>query len=305
MFIDKEEDNELDLENELVVTDGVPETPEEEEQIETDTSNEVEEVQESTQEVEIPNDEEEFNKRVQEEANRIAKEIAEEKIEARLIRDRIKRERDEAPKKAKYEQLENILKTALGAENLDDIIIKSREYYKGEGIVIPEIVSKPHSEREETILAKAEAGDIIKLGKEEMESEASRISAIPTDKRSIRDKIIFNEVCSKLMNMKDEESLKSKGYDIEILNDKDFSSFRSQFNLGTPVSKVYEMYQTVKGTKPVQPKSPGSAKSNNSNNEIKEYYTPEEVRRFTEEDLENPKLMAVIEKSMQLWGKNK
>ena len=105
--------------------------------------------------------------------------------------------------------------------------------------------------------------------------------------------------------MKDVDNLKAKGYDTKILNDKDFSSFRNQFNLNTEVSKIYEMYQKVNGTKPTQPKSPGSAKTTQSNNEIKEYYTPEEVRNFTEEDLDNPKLMAVIEKSMQLWSKNK
>ena len=54
-----------------------------------------------------------------------------------------------------------------------------------------------------------------------------------------------------------------------------------------------------------QPKSPGSAKTNNSNNEIKEYYTPEEARKFSESDLDNPKLMKALEKSMQLWSKSK
>ncbi len=296
MFIDNEEEN-----NELVVTDDVPETSENEEQIETDASEGVEEVQDTTEEVEQPS-EDDIEKRIEERANK----IAEEKIEARLIRDRVKREREQAGTKAKYEQLETIMKSALGATDIDDVITKSKEFYKEQGMSIPEIINKPSlNERDEIVLAKADANDIIKLGKSEMEIEANRIASIPEKDRSLRDKTIFNDVCKELVRINDIESLKVKGYDTKVLEDKDFSSFREQFNLNTPVSKIYEMYNQVHGSKKVQPKSPGSAKTTQTNNEIKEYYTPEEVRNFTEEDLDNPKLMQVIEKSMQMWGKTK
>lgn len=286
------EDNEM-LEND------VPETSEEE-LIETDASEEVEEVLNTTDEVET--NAEDIERQIEERANK----IAEEKIEARLIRDRRKREREEASQRAKYEELENIMKTALDAESLDDVITKSKNFYKEQGIDIPETVSRLSlNERDEKVLAEADAREIISLGKAEMEEEANRIASIPESERSVREQTIFNEVCRELVNLNDIESLKEKGYDTEILNDKDFSSFREQFNLNTPVSKIYEMYQSIKGTKPVQPKSPGSAKTNNSNNEIKDYYTPEEVRKFTEEDLDNPKLMEAIDRSMLLWGKNK
>lgn len=288
-------------ENELIVTDDVPETSENEELIETNASEGVDEVQEFTETVEQPN-EDELERQIEERANK----IAEEKIEARLIRDRVKREREEAQIKAKYEQLENIMKSALGADDIDDVITKSKEFYKEQGISIPELVNKSSlNERDEIVLAKADAGDIIKLGKAEMEQEANRIASIPEAQRSLRDKTIFNDVCQELIKLNDEGSLKSKGYDVNVLNDKDFSSFREQFNLNIPVAQVYEMYQKVNGNKNVQPKSPGSAKTTQTNNEIKEYYTPDEVRKFSEEDLDNPKLMKAIEKSMQLWSKSK
>lgn len=294
MFIENEEES-----NELVVND-VPETSENEEQIETDASEGVENVQGTTEEVTQPNTEE-IERQIEERANK----IAEEKIEARLIRDRVKRERDEATTKAKYQELETIMRSVLGADSIDDVITKSKEFYKEQGMQIPEIIKSSLNERDEMVLAKADASDIIKLGKTEMEAEANRIASIPEKERSLRDKTIFNDVCRELIKMKDVDNLKAKGYDTKILEDKDFSSFRNQFNLNTEVSKIYEMYQKVNGSKPTQPKSPGSAKTTNSSNEIKDYYTPEEVRNFTEEDLENPKLMAVVEKSMQLWGKNK
>jgi hypothetical protein len=294
MFIENEEES-----NELVVND-VPETSENEEQIETDASEGVENVQGATEEVTQPNTEE-IERQIEERANK----IAEEKIEARLIRDRVKRERDEATTKAKYQELETIMRSVLGADSIDDVITKSKEFYKEQGMQIPEIIKSSLNERDEMVLAKADASDIIKLGKTEMEAEANRIASIPEKERSLRDKTIFNDVCRELIKMKDVDNLKAKGYDTKILEDKDFYSFRNQFNLNTEVSKIYEMYQKVNGSKPTQPKSPGSAKTTNSSNEIKDYYTPEEVRNFTEEDLENPKLMAVVEKSMQLWGKNK
>lgn len=284
--------------NELIVTD-VPETSEEE-QIETNTSEEVEEVQ-TVQEAETPS-EEDIEKQIEERANK----IAEEKIEARLIRDRVKREREEAGTKAKYQELETIMKTALGVDNIDDAITKSREFYKEQGIQIPEIVNKPFlSERQEEVLARDEAQRIIKLGKEEMNEEANRISAIPKSQRTHQDEVIFDEICRELVRVNDYDGLKNKGYNTSVLEDKDFSDFRNQFNLSMPIDKIYEMYQQIKGTKPQQPKSPGSAKTNNSNNEIKDYYTPEEVRQFTEEDLDNPKLMEAIDRSMLRWGKNK
>lgn len=297
--------------NELI-TDDVPETSEGEELVETNASEGVDEVQGS---IEIEqSSEEDLQKQIEERANEIANErvearaneIAEEKIEARLIRDRVKREREDAKTKAKYEELESIMKSALGADNIDDVITKSKEFYMGQGISIPETLNKTFfNERDEIVLAKADAGDIIKLGKSEMEAEANRIAAIPVEDRSLRDKTVFNDLCQELIKMNDESSLKLKGYSTDVLNDKDFVSFREQFNFNTPVTKVYEMYQKVNDIKPTQPKSPGSAKTTLTNNEIKEYYTPDEVKKFSEEDLDNPKLMKAIEKSMQLWGKSK
>lgn len=285
-------------ENELIV-DDVPETSQEE-LIETSASEEVEEVQEPAKEAET--NEEDIEKKIEERANK----IAEEKIEARLIRDRVKREREEASTKAKYQELENIMKSALGANDIDDVITKSREFYKEQGIQIPEIQTKPFlTERQEEVLARDEAQKIIELGKDEMNEEANRIAAIPKAQRTRQENLIFDELCKELVRINDIDTLKSKGYDVGILEDKDFNTFRGQFNLNTPISQVYEMYKTVKGIKPTQPQSPGSAKTSVTNNEIKDYYTPEEVKQFTEEDLENPKLMAAIDRSMLKWGKNK
>lgn len=290
------------IDNELVVKD-VPETSEQQvEQVQVDASENEEQVQKSaTQEVVTPS-QEDIEKQIEERANK----LFEEKVEQRLIRDRINREKEDKESLSKYRQLENIMKAGLGVDNLDDAISKSSEFYKGQGINIPTYKEETHySERDEKVLAEADAKEIISCGKREMETEANRIASIPESKRTFREKTVFNELCKELFRLKDIDELKAKGYETDLLSEQKFIDFRNQFNINTPISQICEMYNKINGKTVVQPKSPGSAKTNNSNNEIKEYYTPEEVRNFTEEDLDNPKLMAAVERSMQVWSKNK
>jgi len=294
MFI-KNEENEENLDNEIIVNDSVPETLENDEQIETNASQEVDEVQDNTEEVEKP--EENIEAQIEERANK----IAEEKIEARLIRDRVKRERETNEKLSKYQQLEDILKTGLGAKDLDDAISKTSNFYKEQGINIP-IQEKKLSlnERDTVVLAKADAQDIIKCGEKEMKYEANRIANIPRQNRTIRENIIFNELCQELTSINNIKELKNKGYDSTVLQSEDFKEFSKDIN--KPITEVYEMYTKLKGISKQTPKSPGSAKTTVTDNEVKEFYTPEEARKFTEEDFEkNPKLEEAVIRSMQQW----
>lgn len=256
------------LDNELIINNDVPETSEESEQIETSTSEGVEEVQETTEKVEEPVD--------------IQAQI-EETVKDRLARDRASRERKQAREMAKYKQLENVIKTGLGVDSLDEAISKSSEFYRGQGINIPIQTETSLNERDAMILAKADAQDVIKCGKEEMEAEANRIASIPEKNRSLRDKTIFNDLCQELIRINDEESFKQKGYDTKILEDKDFSLFRKQFNLNTPVANIYEIYSKL-NAKPVEkPASAGSAKSENNNSG--EMFSVERINNMKPEEM--------------------
>ena len=281
--------------NEVVVTD-VPETSEtEEENIDTVNTSEDSENVEETKEVETSQDD--IEREIEERANA----LMEEKIQDRLARDRASQERKFNKELLKYKHLESVINAGLGVDNLDDAISKTSDFYKEQGINIPEF-KEGFSERDEKILAKADAQEIIDLGRNEMEIEANRIAAIPAEQRSIREKTIFDTLCKELISLKDIDELKAKGLKTDILETKEFKKFRDQFNFNTPISTIYEMYNKMNGQVVEQPASPGSAKSNTSTNEIKEHYTPEEARQFTEEDLKNnPKLMEAIEKSMLEW----
>ena len=274
-----------ELDNELVVNDDVPETSEENlEEVNISTSEDEKQVQENVEEAEQSS--EDIEKLVEERANK----LFEEKVEERLVRDRINRERKQNKELAKYRQLENA-------------ISKTSDFYKEQGITIPDF-KDVYSERDEKILAKADAQEIIELGKNEMEAEANRIASIPEAKRTIREKTIFDTLCKELISLKDVEELSSKGYKTDVLDTKEFSDFRNQFNVNTSISTIYEMYNKMHGQVVQQPRSPGSAKSTTQIKQIKEYYSPEDFDKLTDEDLRNPKIMEIVDKSRLQWFKN-
>ena len=279
--------------NEEVVVNDVPETSEENlEEVVVNAS------QDETNQDSVQETQDDIEKRIEEEVNK----RFEAKVEERLIRDRNSRERRQAQEMAGYKQLANVIQAGLGVDNLDEAIKKSSEYYKEQGIEIPEFKGN-FSERDEKILAKADAQEIIDAGFQEMEQEANRIANIPEAQRTIREKTVFDTLCRELINKKDVDDLKAKGYKTDILQTKEFSDFRNQFNVNTPISKIYEMYSKINGQKVEQPASPGSAKTNTTNNEIKDYYSSEDFDKLTKEDLDNPKVMEIVNKSRLQWYK--
>lgn len=282
------------MEDEEIITTDVPETSEELEEeleevsIDTSEDNETEETQERDIEAEI-----------EERANK----LFEEKVEERLIRDRRARESKSKEELRKYKYLEDIVKAGTGTSNLDEAIKETADFYKGNGLEIPDYNS--NSDEDERVLGQARANKFIDLGYEDMEEEANRLANIPRDQRTIREEEELYVLGTELTRRNNIKELKAKGYDTDVLETKEFKEFSKQFNDKADISKVYEMYQKLNGLTPKKPSSPGSAK-NSTSQEIKEYYTPEEARRFTEEDYEkNPKLMEAVEKSMQQWGKYK
>ena len=135
-----------ELDNELVVNDDVPETSEQNlEEVNIGTSEDEEQVQETTEEVVTPS-QDDIDARIEARAN----ELMEEKIKDRLARDRASQERKFSKELSKYKHLESVMKAGLGVETLDDAINKSSEFYKGQGVDIPIYKEEsPYSERDE------------------------------------------------------------------------------------------------------------------------------------------------------------
>ncbi len=269
-------------EDENVLEEGVTETPvteEEGEQVQTEASQVTEQVQEE-------------KKFAQSEVDSI--------VERRLARERRNQERETE----KYRELENIMKTALDAESLDDVITKSKEFYKSNGIEIPEY--KPSSRKEEEMLGNGYANEIISTGDYQyIEQEANRIAGIPADKRSLKEKTMFDRLCEVLVENKNKQELIAKGEDVKILEDADFKKFKSKLNYSTPISEAVDMYKRLSASAAPKekPYSVGSVKNNVKVNEIKEYYSPEDFDKLTAEDLNNPEIMKAVDRSRVKWFK--
>ena len=263
-----------ELDNDLVVENDVPETSEEIlDDVEINTSEDGESNQDDVQETGKNNDDD-IEKQIEARANK----LFEQKVEERLARDR----RQQKKELAKYKQLESVIKAGLGVDNIDEAINQSSEFYKEQGITIPEYVDA-HSERDERVLAKADAQEIIDLGIEEMEAEANRIANIPKDNRSIREQTVFNELCEKIIEQRQVKELKEKGVNSEILDDKKFIDFKKKFTYDTPISDIYDIYSKL-NTKPVEkPASAGSAKSDVGKTE--DTFSVERINKMTPQEL--------------------
>jgi len=253
--------------------------------------------EENTQEVEEPAVDETSNEGVEnevekqpegkfytdEEFNRAVNEVADRRV-ARKMR-KFERELD------KYKDTENVLKSQLGGENIDEINTNLRNLYENEGVQLP---SRYVSEDKGYIeyLATQDSDDVISEGYDAIKSEANRLATIGYDNLNSKDKIVFTKLCDALDKEEDKRTLKSLNVDTKILEDNDFISYRQQFNRNVPISKIYEMYSGIKETKI---NTPGDL-SNNSVAE-KEYFTDEEIANLSMEDLDDPVIWEKVRKS--------
>lgn len=219
-------------------------------------------------------------------------------------------ERDNAKKFQEYEDIVNTLRAGMGKKdgNVQDLNKDLRKFYKEQGIEIPETVSRGLSEREEKILAKAEAEEIINGGEDYINQIANEIYNIPVEMRTVRQKAIFEQLGKHVVQEKAKSQLKEKGVDTSILEDNSFKQFASKFTAQTSIADIYDMYQKVNAKEVVEtpkrerPASTGSTKTVTKTNTVKEYYTEEEASKFTQKELmANPELLRAVENSMAQW----
>lgn len=219
-------------------------------------------------------------------------------------------ERDNARKIQEYEELVSTLRVGMGKSdgNVQDLNKDLRKFYKEQGIEIPDAVSRGLSEREEKILARAEAEEIINGGDDYINQMANEIYNIPAEKRTIRQKAIFESLGKHMMQEKAKAQLKEKGVDESILQDNSFKEFAGRFTAQTSIADIYDMYQKINAKEVVEtpkrerPASTGSTKTVAKTNTVKEYYTEEEASKFTQKELmANPELLRAVEDSMAKW----
>lgn len=227
-----------------------------------------------------------------EEVKTFTQEEVDEIVKRRLAR----KEREYQKELSKYKDTDNVLRSTLKIQDGDDTNAKLREYYEAEGISLPKAIEPGLSSREIEVLAKDDADEIIAEGYDAMYDEAQRLANIGYNNLNEREKIIFTKLGDKLTEEKDKKELRRLGAKDSLLTDENFISFRKQFNSNVPMETIYGLY--TKSQKPKTAKeNPGSMK-NSEINPVKDYYTPEEISKLTDEQLDDPKIYAAVRKSM-------
>jgi len=218
------------------------------------------------------------------------KEQVDEMIAKKLARKEAKMRKEYAEK---YGRLETVVNAGLGTHDVGEATEKLTDFYSSRGINIP--TEPNYSERDLEVLANAEAQDIISGGYDDIVEEVERLADIGADNMTERDKKVFKRLAEERQRIEEERELASIGVSTDILKDEEFINFESKLNPSLSLKEKYEMYQETKPKK--QNNIMGSMKGS-PENKIKDYYSPEEISKLTEEDLDNPLIWDAVRKSM-------
>lgn len=222
------------------------------------------------------------------------------KEKARIER---KYRKSEESKLSRARELEETIRAGLGLEDTDDVLSKVKNFYKEQGIELPE--TKGINNRDAEILGRADAKDIIDTYDEkDIEARANELAIKQQKgKTNERENAEFFALGEYLTSKLEEKELKEKGVDTNILQDKGFKDFAKKFNKNVKMGDIYELWNKMNSNEqtPAKPKSTGSTQSTVPDNKDKEYYTPEEVDKLSSKDLDNPTIFKRVRESMKHW----
>ena len=199
----------------------------------------------------------------------------------------------------KYGDLEEVLKAGTGKESVEEMTSTFKEFYKNKGIQIPE---KPtYSDNDISVLASADAEEIIRSGYEEVVEEVDRLADIGVANMTAREKAIFKKLAEYRNNADRGRELTKIGVTEEVYGSKEFKDFAGKFAPTTPIRDIYDIYEKTQPKKNIKPM--GSMKNTTGNEgAVKDFYTPEEARGFSRKYLdEHPEVFKAIENSMIKW----
>ena len=218
----------------------------------------------------------------------------------KIARERRKLERDYKDRLSKYEEAELVLNAGLGTDDIGEATENLRNFYASKGVEIPQY-QPSYYEDDMKILADSEAQRIIGYGIEDVTEEVNRLTDKGFDDMTDREKLVFKSLVEYRDDYNNKKELAKIGVTMEALDDADYKEFAKDLNPNLSVKEKYEKYLKYKPKKNIE--QIGSMKSYAANETgIKEFYTPEEARRFTKADYDrNPELFKAVERSMLKW----
>lgn len=201
----------------------------------------------------------------------------------------------------KYGGLTEVLKAGTGKESVEELTDTFKQFYQKKGIKFRE--EPKYSDEDIEVLAKAEADEIIRSGYDEVVEEVDRLSDLGASQMTPRQKALFRVLANHRQSAERGQELSKLGVTKDVYNSKEFNDFASKFNANTPIRDIYDIYAKTQPKKEFR--TMGSMKNNDSGDSgVKDFYTPEEARRFTKKDFDkNPALFKAVENSMLKWKK--
>ena len=226
----------------------------------------------------------------QEDVDRMVKEKLDEVMPGKIARKEAKIRKEY---ERKYGDLEEVLKAGTGKQSVEEMTDSFREFYESKGRTIPH---RPEiSERDIEVLAGRDAEEIIASGYEEVVEEVDRLARKGAN-MTPREKALFKTLATHRQATERGNELARIGVPKEVYNSQEFTEFARKFTSDIPITEVYSFYEKMKPKKEIQ--TMGSMKSTASDKGVKDYYSPEEIRNLSEEDLSDPTVWAAVRSSM-------
>lgn len=199
-----------------------------------------------------------------------------------------------------YGDLMGVLRAGTGQDlDVDEMTESLRGFYSSKGKRMPE---KPQYTQEDiAVLAKADADEIIRGGFEDVVEEADRLNDLGVENMTAREKAVFLTLTDHIKATETSRELSKIGVTEDVYGSKEFIDFAAKFTKDVPIREIYDIYTNNQPKKNI--KTAGSMKNpNGGSSAIKEFYTPEEARKFSKADLDkSPALYQAILRSMTKW----
>ena len=114
----------------------------------------------------------------------------------KIVQERVRRAKNDD--EAKYRELQNVLNAGLGTNSVEESTEKLKQFYKEQGVNIPELPQ--YDERDVETLAKSDASRIIDCGYDEIVDVVDQLASKGVDKMTTREKYLFRELANERKN---------------------------------------------------------------------------------------------------------
>lgn len=219
-----------------------------------------------------------------------------EMVKKKLFRQKQKLDREYNKELSKYKRAEEVLNAGLGTSNIEDATNSLADFYKEKGITIPEH-HETLSEDDIETLAIRDANLIIEDGYEDIVKETDRLAELGMDNMSKREKTIFKMLANERSKIENEKEIAELGISKEEIESEAFKEFSKKLNPSLSLKEKYEMYSQ---TKPKKIENKMGSMKNGATSVVKEYYSPEEIAKLTEDDLNIPGVYEAVRRSQTM-----